>query len=58
METIERRLKDINGLQVWKIIDNKGMRDEQITYMLNDEEGNNIECFDTLKELKEFANNY
>lgn len=26
--------------------------------MLNDSEGNNINCFQTLKELKQFADNY
>ena len=26
--------------------------------MLNDSDDNNINCFQTLKELKQFANNY
>ena len=56
-ETIEKRLKDYNGLQVWKITDNKGTSKEEITYMLNDYEGNNIDCFNNLKELKQFADN-
>lgn len=51
-ETVEKRLKDINGFQVWKITDNKGLRGEKTTYMLNDSEGNNIDCFPTLAELK------
>lgn len=57
-ETIEKRLKDYKGFEVWKITDNKGTRKEEVTYMLNDSEGNNINCFQTLKELKQFADNY
>lgn len=56
--TIEKRLKDINGLQVWKVIDNKGERNEETTYMLNTQDDDNINCFSTLKELKEFAKNW
>lgn len=55
-ETIEKRLKDCNGYQVWKIIDNKGMRDETTTYMLNGQDGNNINCFTSLSTLKKYAN--
>ena len=57
-ETVERRLKDYNGFQVYKIIDNKGTSLEHITYMLNDQDGNNIDCFITLTALKRFASNY
>ena len=57
-ETIEKRLKDYKGFEVWKVTDNKGTRKEEVTYMLNDSEGNNINCFQTLKELKQFADNY
>lgn len=57
-ETVERRLKDINGLHVYKVTDNKGTKNEKITYLLNTEEEDNINCFSTLKELKEYANNY
>lgn len=57
-ETVERRLKDINGLHVYKIIDNKGLKNETITYILNDSDEDNINCFTSLKELKEYANNY
>ncbi len=56
--TIEKRLKDYKGYQVYKIIDNKGCHNEDITYMLNDQEGNNINCFASLVALKKFANNY
>lgn len=55
METIEKRLKDYKGFQVWKITDNKGMKNETITYMLNDSEENNINCFGTLAELKKYV---
>lgn len=51
-EIVGKRLKDINGFQVWKVTDNKGLRNETTTYMLNDSEGNNINCFSTLAELK------
>lgn len=57
-ETIEKRLKDYKGYQVWKITDNKGTRNEKTTYMLNDYDDNNINCFATLAELKRFADNY
>ena len=57
-ETIEKRLKDYKGFEVWKVIDDKETRKEKVTYMLNDSEGNNINCFQTLKELKQFADNY
>lgn len=55
MDTIEKRLKDYKGYQVYKIIDNKGTRQEKITYMLNDQEENNINCFSSLAELKKWA---
>ena len=58
VETVEKRLKDYKGFEVWKITDNKGNRKEEVTYMLNDLDGNNIDCFKTLKELKQFADNY
>ena len=57
-ETIEKRLKDYKGYQVYKIIDNKGAHNETTTYMLNDQDGNNIDCFPKLAELKKFADNY
>ena len=53
--TIEKRLKDCNGYQVWKIIDNKGLRDETATYMLNTQDGDNVNCFASLVELKKYA---
>lgn len=56
--TIEKRLKDYKGYQVYKVIDNKGCNNEEITYMLNDQEGNNINCFTSLAALKKFADNY
>lgn len=56
--TIEKRLKDYKGYQVYKVIDNKGCRNEETTYMLNDQEGNNINCFTSLASLKKFADHY
>ena len=55
MEAIEKKLKDYKGFSVWKITDNKGMKNETITYMLNDSEENNINCFETLAELKKYV---
>lgn len=55
---MEKRLKDYKGFEVWKITDNKGSRKEEVIYMLNDSDGNNINCFQTLKELKQFADIY
>lgn len=54
-ETIEKRLKDYKNFQVWKITDNKGTRNEKITYMLNDQDDDNINCFASLSELKKYA---
>lgn len=56
-ETIEKRLKDYKGCQVHKVIDNKGTRNEEVTYMLNTQDGDNINCFTSLAELKKYANN-
>ena len=58
IETIEKRLKDYKGFEVWKVTDNKGTNKEYTTYMLNDIDGNNIDCFKNLKDLKQFADNY
>jgi hypothetical protein len=56
-ETIEKRLKDYKGYQVWKVTDNKGFHDEEITYMLNDQDGDNINCFSSLANLKRHVDN-
>lgn len=55
MDTIEKRLADYKGFQVWKVTDNKGLKNEEVTYMLNDQEENNLNCFTTLKDLKKWA---
>jgi hypothetical protein len=52
METTERRLTDYRGFKVYKITDNKGIKNEVVTYMLNDNDDNNMNCYKTLKELK------
>ena len=57
-ETIEKRLKDYKGFQVYKITDNKGTHNEITTYMLNNQDGDNIDCFTSLATLKKFADNY
>lgn len=54
-KTIEKRLKDYKDYQVYKITDNKGTKKETITYMLNDQDDNNIDCFNTLLELKKYV---
>ena len=56
--THEKRLKDYKGFQVYKITDNKGTHNDTITYMLNDQDGNNIDCFTSLAALKKFADSY
>lgn len=56
METIEIRLKDYKGYQVYKFIDDKGTRQEKITYAVcNQEEGEVINCFSSLAELKKYV---
>ncbi len=57
-ETIEKRLKDYKGYQIYKIIENSCTRNEIVTYMLNNQDGNNIDCFISLAGLKKFADNY
>lgn len=57
-DTVERRLKDYKGYAVWKITDNKGTRHEEITYMLQDDEDNNINCFLSLQDLKRWTDEY
>lgn len=56
--TFERRLKDFMGFQVWKATENKGLRSEEVIYMLCDQDGNVIDCFRTLPALKKGALNY
>lgn len=53
-DTIEKKLKDVNGLEIWKIIDNKGMRNEQISYLVQNEDSI-INVFKSLKEAQKFA---
>lgn len=45
-----RRLKDYRGYEVLKVIDNHG-----ILYLSIDTDGNILDCFRTLKELKKWA---
>lgn len=51
-KTVEKRLGDYKGYQIWKIINNKGLSSQKVTYMLNDQDGNNVNCFSTLSALK------
>lgn len=54
-ETVEKRMKDYKGYEVWKVTDNKGLKSETTTYMLNDYDGNNLNCFSSLSVLKKWA---
>lgn len=52
-ETIERRLKDYKGFRVTKTTYNKGTKQEETVYFLdNEEDETNINVYKTLKELK------
>lgn len=44
----ERRLKDYKGNEVWKCMDENG----EIFYMYNTPEGDNINVYKSLQELK------
>ncbi|MGF7012011.1 hypothetical protein M2146_002565 [Lachnospiraceae bacterium PF1-22] len=50
MRKSEKRLKDLCGFQVWKIVDQK-----ETIYMLNTQVGDNVNCFKSLKALKEYV---
>lgn len=54
LTTEEKRLKDVNGYEIWKVTDNKGMRNQQVTYLVQDEE-DCLNCFSTLKEAQKYA---
>ena len=56
MQDVEKELKDIKDMKVFKVISNKGTNKEETTYMLNTKDGDNTNYFSTLKELKEYAN--
>ena len=55
----ETRLKDIAGYQVWKITDKFSFPGNEnvtcVTYMLNTQDGDNINCFPTLPLLKKYV---
>lgn len=56
MIKVEKRLKDYRGYAVWRVTDNKGMKNETVVYMLNDPiDGENLNCFKTLYKLKKWA---
>lgn len=57
MKTIETRLKDCKGHQVWKMTDDYG-KIKEVVYMLQTPDGDNLNCFKTLKELKKWASWY
>lgn len=50
----ERRLKDYKGYQVWKCTDDSG-KEKEVFYMLNTQDGDNVNVFRTLAELKAFV---
>lgn len=58
MESIEKRLKDYKGFQIWKITDNKRLRNEKITYMINDQDENNCNCSTSLEGAKKWIDEY
>lgn len=51
-KTVERRLKDYKGFQVWKVTENKGCHNEKTTYWANTHDGDNYNVFPTLARLK------
>ena len=55
MEIIEKRLKDYKGYEIYKIYDkyNNG-KVENLVYMANTKEGDNVNCMTKLSELKRF----
>ena len=57
-ETVEKRLKDYKGYQIWKITDNKNTREEKTIYTATTQEGDNANCGKTLKEIKDWIDVY
>ena len=55
METIEKRLKDYKGFEIYKVYDkhNNG-KIENLVYMANTKEGDNVNCMAKLSELKKY----
>lgn len=57
-ETIEKRLKDYKGFEIWKITDNKGLRNEEVTYIAYNIDGDLFNSKKTLAELKKSIDVY
>lgn len=59
MESIEKRLKDYNGCQIWKTYDilSNGKK-VNIVYMATDYNDNMLNCLDSLSDLKKWIDNY
>ncbi len=58
MDPIEKRLKDYKGFQIWKVTYNKGLRNEEVSYMINDQEENNCNCVGSLNDARKWVDEY
>lgn len=55
METIEKRLKDYKGYIIFKVYDKyTSGKIENVVYMANTIDGDNVNCMTNLSELKKF----
>lgn len=52
--TTEKRLTDYRGYQVIKVVDDYGVK-KDITYMVNNQDGDNLNCFTNLTALKKWV---
>ena len=58
IETIEKRLNDYKGFQIWKVTDNKGSKNEKITYIAYTNNEDLFDADDNLSTLKKKINTY
>jgi hypothetical protein len=58
METIEKQLTDYKGFQVWKVTDNKGLRNEITTYNAYTQNDDLFDSKQSLAELKKSIDSY
>ena len=54
METIEKRLKDYKGYELYKVYDKHNGKIKNLVYMANTKEGDNVNCMANLSELKRY----
>ena len=58
MVTIEKRLKDYKGYQIYKVYDKcENGKIINLVYMANTQDGDNVNCLDNLTDLKRFIDN-